>query len=242
MEVYPREIFAAASSRSPRHSRRHPAAPCVAHHAQSYDHFASRVTTPPPSRRRTLVPDCHLHITAQSPNIACSPWHTHSAHRRAPHTNNRRTPFEPSQPTWPCRRPRESPALPATATFWPCHHTRGTASTPGPLHTATRRVARAAHDGRTHHDPTPHTWPHHHRRAEPAPPPPHAHHTGPAAYRTRHRPRRSARSPQRTAALLPPRSPPPSTPLSPPLQCALPSLSPPRSPLRSPPHSPPLSP
>ena len=153
-----------ASPRALRHLRRHPAAPCVAHKAHSHKRFVSRVPTPPTRRRCTTAPACHLHTTAQFPQRASSPWHTHSAHRRTLHTNGHRTPHEPPQFTWPRRRPRAAPALPPTATLLAWHHSQCTFARPGPLPTATQHDPRAQHATAAHHTIQ------HHQPGEPTPP------------------------------------------------------------------------
>ena len=115
-----------------------------------------------PLHNRAGLP--HLHTTAQFPQRASSPWHTHSAHRRTLHTNGHRTPHEPPQFTWPRRRPRAAPALPPTATLLAWHHSQCTFARPGPLPTATQHDPRAQHATAAHHTIQ------HHQPGEPTPP------------------------------------------------------------------------
>ena len=130
---------------APRHLRRPPAAPCVAHHAHSHVRLASRFRIRPTRIRRARAPAHHLHFPALCTEHALSTSHALTARRRTRATSSIRSPFIPPQSIWPRRPPRTRPPLPPTSTpNLPCHM-RCPPGTADPRLTHTRRVAREQH-------------------------------------------------------------------------------------------------
>ena len=130
---------------APRHLRRPPAAPCVAHHAHSHVRLASRVRTRPHPSRWARAPTHKRHTPAPCTNPAPFTCQAHTPHRRTRTTSSTQPRINPLQPTWPRRPPCTRSPLPPTSTQTLFCHSHCQPATSGPWHTHTRQPARVQH-------------------------------------------------------------------------------------------------